>query len=608
MASNDATLTDYAGDYPDWIEIHNPTESPIDLAGWYLTDASTDLTRWQFPSAPVSVLDPDEYLVIFASSKDGEPDIPDTELHTNFSLNAGGEYLGLVMPDGYTIVHEYAPIYPKQLTDISYGADGKVEIDDSFIGEGAGAAMLIPTDGLLGTSWTGGQPFDDSSWQDIEIGVGYDVNSQGTTHLLSATNNNSIDPNDVYVLHSGSLFDGEVVNIDRTHLFANLPIELQGLDYVLTANDDKLAGPGFSVDLTFDPGTTLYLSIDSRVGDNNQYDGPTLGNGVMDWVLTQGWTDTGLTWNKANETATPFHVYSLTPMGTSHTFYEQNNGAARNMYSIAGGTSQSGNLYEGLITTNLEELMYDQTTTVYLRIPFDVADPNVFSLLTLNIHYDDGFVAYLNGVKIAERNAPPDPSFDSFASASHPDTQALIPEPIDVSAHLGDLVSGENILAIHGLNVDSTSTDFLILPFLTATRTMVSPATYYTTPTPGEINVPGALGLVGDTEFSMDRGFYDAPFSVEITTDTAEAEIRYTRDGSIPTATTGLVYTEPIMIASTTILRAAAFKPGYLSTNVDTQTYLFLDDVFQQNETFGIDGTGLAPYAAWGHSGPDWEV
>ena len=50
MASNDATLQDFAGDYPDWIEVHNPTVSPIDLAGWYLTDTSSNLTRWQFPS------------------------------------------------------------------------------------------------------------------------------------------------------------------------------------------------------------------------------------------------------------------------------------------------------------------------------------------------------------------------------------------------------------------------------------------------------------------------------------------------------------------------------------------------------------------------------
>ena len=147
----------------------------------------------------------------------------------------------------------------------------------------------------------------------------------------------------------------------------------------MTANDDKTAGPGFSIDVTFDAGATLYLSIDSRVGDDDPNNGPTLGNGVMDWVLAQGWTDTGLTWNKANEPVTPYHVYSLTPTGTSHTFFEQNDSGGRNMYSIAGGTSQAGNLYEGLIATDLEAAMVDQSGSAYLRIPFDVADPHAFS-------------------------------------------------------------------------------------------------------------------------------------------------------------------------------------------------------------------------------------
>ncbi|MBN1854671.1 MAG: hypothetical protein JW829_18205, partial [Pirellulales bacterium] len=166
------------------------------------------------------------------------------------------------------------------------------------------------------------------------------IPAQAPAQLLTATNNNSLDANDVYQLNLLGLADGALVNIDRTHVFYNLPLELQGIDYVLTANDDKTAtaaAPAFSVDLTFIEGTTLYLSIDSRVGDDNDDNGPTLGNGIMDWVLTQGWVDTGLTWYKENEYPdVPFHVYELTPAGTSHTFYEQNNGGTRNMYSIAG--------------------------------------------------------------------------------------------------------------------------------------------------------------------------------------------------------------------------------------------------------------------------------
>ena len=99
-------------------------------------------------------------------------------------------------------------LYPEQLTDISYGAGGAIEIDDSFVGEGAGAAILVPEDGSLGTTWTGGQPFDDGTWQNGAIGVGYETGAQGSAHLLSATNHNSRDGNDVYQLSSGDLSDG----------------------------------------------------------------------------------------------------------------------------------------------------------------------------------------------------------------------------------------------------------------------------------------------------------------------------------------------------------------------------------------------------------------
>jgi hypothetical protein len=107
---------------------------------------------------------------------------------------------------------------------------------------------------------------------------------------------------------------------------------------------------------------------------------------------------------------------------------------------------------------------------------------------------------------------------------------------------------------------------------------------FFNTPTPGAANgTPSSLGRVEDTVFSVTRGFFEVPFSVTITTATAGATIRYTRDGSLPTATTGLVYAGPIAINTTTILRAAAFKPGYDATNVDTETYLFLDSVIRQS-------------------------
>lgn len=98
-------------------------------------------------------------------------------------------------------------------------------------------------------------------------------------------------------------------------------------------------------------------------------------------------------------------------------------------------------------------------------------------------------------------------------------------------------------------------------------------------PTPRLQNRTSYTGFVADTTFSVDRGFYDRPFQVEITSATPDVEIRYTIDGTTPTARTGRLYVAPVHIRRTVVLRAAAFKEGLLPTNVDTQTYIFPADV-----------------------------
>ena len=61
-----------------------------------------------------------------------------------------------------------------------------------------------------------------------------------------------------------------------------------------------------------------------------------------------------------------------------------------------------------------------------------------------------------------------------------------------------------------------------------------------------------------------------------ISCETPDAVIRYTTDGTEPTSSHGAIVTGPIPITTTTCLRAAAFKNGWLASNVDTQTYVFV--------------------------------
>lgn len=171
MAQNTATIQDEDGDWSDWIEIHNPTESAIALDGWHLTDRIDNPTMWAFPDVTLA---PGGYLVVFASNKDRR--VPGQPLHTNFALAAAGEYLGLIAPDGATVATEFAPVFPPQQADVSFG----VAMPGEWVrlsGKGDPVRYLVPdetTGPALGESWRG-RAFDDSGWVTGSLAVGFKV-------------------------------------------------------------------------------------------------------------------------------------------------------------------------------------------------------------------------------------------------------------------------------------------------------------------------------------------------------------------------------------------------------------------------------------------------
>ena len=104
-------------------------------------------------------------------------------------------------------------------------------------------------------------------------------------------------------------------------------------------------------------------------------------------------------------------------------------------------------------------------------------------------------------------------------------------------------------------------------------------------PTPGKPNGPVlSRGTVADTKFSVDRGFYDRPFELSVTTKTKGAQIRYTVDSTIPTPEHGLLYDGPILLSKTSVVRAVAYRQGYDDSNVDTHTYIFPEQVVRQSD------------------------
>ena len=116
LALNGSCCTDVGGDNDDYIELYNYGETVIDIAGLYITDnVNNQQSYHQIPAGNNStVIQPREFLLLWA---DKEPE--QGVLHVDIKLNGDGEQIGLIMPNGNTIIDVIT--FYAQDTDISYG-------------------------------------------------------------------------------------------------------------------------------------------------------------------------------------------------------------------------------------------------------------------------------------------------------------------------------------------------------------------------------------------------------------------------------------------------------------------------------------------------------
>lgn len=573
MAANQTTLADEDGDFADWIEIHNSGPTRVNLLGWSLTDDPAQTRKWLFPER---FLEPDRYLVVFASGKNRGGS---TNLHANFRLEAGGEYLGLFAPGGAAAVSEFRPAFPPQESDVSFGVPSAGVVNDLL--SAAPVTVLVPTEaGNLPPDWAAPDLVPGALWKpgaglgvgfdDVPAGPGGDVNlALAGTAAQSTTG---------FGLGAAAAIDGDSSTF--TH----------------TASDDNASA--WWVDL----GTTVEVR---RIVLRNRENccGSRLRDITVELLAADGQT---VVWS--SELLNPENLLG-SPAAIILDLLELNLGPipARTVrvsrapdpdLSGGAGNNDEDNVlslgevavygvetlsYGPWVRTDLTASMAGRNRSAFIRVPFVLDDPDAVRSLRLHLRYDDGVIAYLNGVQVASFNAPIGAAWDSAAVSERVKADAFEPAELDLETHWTEWKRGTNWLAFQGLNVSQTDPDFLVEARLMAETDAGVTGAYFDRATPGSANdAAWDLGRVADTTFSVNRGRMSAPFDLALATRTPGAVIRYTLDGSAPEATRGLIYAGPIRVERSTVVRAAAFKERFRPTNVDTHTYLFLDDVVAQ--------------------------
>ena len=290
------------------------------------------------------------------------------------------------------------------------------------------------------------------------------------------------------------------------------------------------------------------------------------------------------------------------------------------------------------------------TLSIYLRISFEMSELESLSSLILDMDYDDAFVAYINGNEVARANINGTPP--AYNSGTLQDHEALMysggtPDRFVITNPNSILTEGENILTIQGHNISNTSSDFTIIPFLSAVFTtpndlgVIPPeilglnsnnlhtnfkissnsetltlsnaegtvvdqiivenlppdtsygvsvttndlVTYIET-TPGYLNSNNYfLGAVSSSViFSNNGGFLSEPISLSLSGNLSGQSIRYTTDATVPT-TSDQLYSGPIQISNNMTVRARIFQANFLPSPSISKSFMF-DEIPELDTVF----------------------
>ncbi len=461
LADNESAVA-REGTFPDLVELYNAGSQTISLSGMSLSDDPRQPAKFVFPAGVT--MNPGEYLVLTGGG------VADANNHLGFGLDAAGDGVYLYDEAGELID---SVEFGSQIPDLSIGRAGPGDL----------WRLTVPTFGRANVP----QPLGDSG----KVRINEWLASERVLFESDFIELYNPDPLPVAV---GEFYLTDAASVDPGRRRLRPLSFITGGGYVVFAADDgadpghlgfKLSSDGDLIalyDASYTPvDAVVFFPQTTDVSQGRLPDGdPQFEYSVLP---TPGLPNAALLEDAVTivqelvkEASDKRVLVPTGPIGDDWSGIEFDDTSWLLCSGGPGGVGYETNSgYESLLSLDLEDQMHGTggNNTCYIRIPFVVDAKTLAGIdgLTLKMRYDDAFVACLNGVEAARRNFTGTPAWDSSADHSGESATDDFDEYIDLSPFLAELKAGVNVLAIQGMNSDTSSSDFLISVVLEATKT-----------------------------------------------------------------------------------------------------------------------------------------
>ena len=522
MISNKGSVPDNLGGYPDYIELHNGSSEKADISGYGLSDSLLEGAKYVFPAG--TVLEPDAYVVVWCGgeAEDG--------MHAPFKLSAGEEA-------------------------VLFDASGRPL--DTAVLNSVDSGMVLRREGEV---WTQAKPCP-----------GYPKTEEGMAEYeksLKETEDMGLYINEFMASNATTICDSFGSYSDWIELYNS------------TDTDMDISGFGISDNLSqpmkyrFPDGTTIaakgYLVVFCSGNEgmqNGELHAPfglrsygedvvianRAGRIIDSYSFKNQETDVSMA--RIPDGAGEFQSNSQPSPGYPNTGAGYSAFDAANRLPLGGVYISEFGGSTGSVASDWVEI-YNSTGSAVSLAGYGISNnpKNPAKWVFPDISIEPGEYLLLYATGSADKAQKKNLKLNFCISSTG---EALF--FFDPNGKLIDKLSAGRMRSGQSYGRDGSDNRF-----------------YYAEPTPGAQNGKGYEGITQLPAFSVTPGIYDNAVTVAITAGEGET-IRYTTDCTTPNASSE-VYSGELSISKNSVIRAAAFRDGYLSGDVATATYLFRSD------------------------------